>query len=274
MSIIIIASDSYKTGREISEKVAEAAGYAFMDRELLKSVSEKYNAPEGKLIRALEKPPSFMGLTSKLRNLYLAYIQEVTLSRLLEDNVVCHGLAAHLYILGVSHALKVRILSDPERLISEMTAQENVARKKAINLIKKRKALRKRWSIACFNMDENEPSGYDLVISLSQIEPDEAVKTVVDTVGYRKFKPMTYSIKCLKDKELAGRVRAVLMKNFSDVKVQANGSTVIVETRALKRDKQKKTEAIKKLAGEIKDVGLVEVHVFKDIFRQAVESDR
>ena len=274
MSIIIIASDSYKTGQEISEKVAEAAGYACVDRELLKSVSERYNAPEDKLIRALEEPPSFMGLSSKLRNLYLAYIQEATLSRILEDNVVCHGLAAHLYVLGVSHSLKVRILSDPERLISEMAAQESVSREKAKNLIKKRGALRKRWSLACFNVDENEPSSYDLVISLSQIEPGEAVKTVIDTVGYRKFEPMTYSIKCLKDKELAGRVRAVLMEKFPDVKVQANGSTVIVETRALKRDKRKKTEVIKELAGEIKDVDLVEVHVFKDIFRQAAESNR
>jgi cytidylate kinase len=274
MSIIIIASDSYKTCREISEKVAEAAGYACVDRELLKSVSEKYNVPEDKLIRALEEPPSFMGLSSKLRNLYLAYIQEATLSRVSEDNVVCHGLAAHLYVLGVSHALKIRILSDPEKLISEVAAQENVARGKAKNLIKKRGALKKRWSLASFNVDENEPSGYDLVISLNQIEPGEAVKTVIDTVGYRKFEPMTYSVKCLKDKELAGRVRAVLMEKFPDVKIQANGSTVIVETRALKRDKRKKTEAIKKLAGEIKDVDLVEVHVFKDIFRQAVESNR
>ena len=131
MSIIIIASDSYKTGREISEKVAEAAGYTCVDRELLKSVSEKYNVLEAKLIRALEEPPSFMGLSSKLINLYLAYIQEATLSRILEDNVVCHGLAAHLYVLGVSHALKVRILSDSETLISEVAAQENVARGKS-----------------------------------------------------------------------------------------------------------------------------------------------
>ena len=61
MSIIIIASDSYKTGREISEKVAEAAGYDCVDRELLKSVSEKYNVPEAKLIRTLRRTPIFYG---------------------------------------------------------------------------------------------------------------------------------------------------------------------------------------------------------------------
>jgi len=143
MSIIIIASDSYKTGREISEKVAEASSYACVDRELFEIGFRKINIPEAKLIKALEEPPSFMGLSSKLINLYLAYIQEATLSRILEDNVVCNGLGAHLYVLGVSHALKVRILSDSETLISEVAAQENVAREKAKNLIKKREKLKK-----------------------------------------------------------------------------------------------------------------------------------
>jgi hypothetical protein len=63
-------------------------------------------------------------------------------------------------------------------------------------------------------LDETDPPLYDVVIRLSNIDPDEVVKTIGETVGYRKFKPMRYSIKCLKDRELAASVRAVVLSRF------------------------------------------------------------
>ena len=274
MPIIIIASDSYKTGREIGEKTAKATGYGYVDREILVPVCEKSNVREERLIKALEPATSFFGISSKVRNRYLAYIQEATLGRLLGDNVVCHGLAAHLYVLGVSHALKVRVLSNPRELFRRLSSETIAAPSKMKKRAKQEEAKQKRWSLEAFNLDETDPSNYDMVISLSQIDPDEAVKTIADMTVYRKFQPMTYSIKCLKDKELAGRVRVELLKQFFDIIVQADGSTVVVETQAVKREKQKRTEAIKALAGAVGGVDRVDVHVTDDIFRQAAESSR
>jgi hypothetical protein len=274
MPIIIISSDSYRTGREIGEKAGRAIGYDYVDREILPPVCAKYGLQEEKLVKALDETPSFLGLSSKLRSRYLAYIQEASFGHLLEDNVVCHGLAAHLYVLGVSHVLKVRVLSDPGALATELSLEANASPEKVKKMLKRREEQRRNWSLDTFNLDETDPSNYDMVISLSQIDPDEAVKTIVDMAGYRKFKPMTYSIKCLRDKELACRVRVLLMERFPDAKVTADGRTVVVETKAVKREKRKRTEAIKELASGVEGVGYVEVHVATDIFRQAAESAR
>ncbi|HDZ23395.1 MAG: hypothetical protein DRN37_03045 [Thermoplasmata archaeon] len=274
MPIIIISSDSYRTGRDIGEKTAQTIGYDYVDRDILPPVCEKYGVQEEKLLKALEETPSFLGLSSKLRSKYLAYIQEATLGQLLDDNVVCHGLGAHLYVLGVSHALKVRVLSEPESLARELFSEALTSPDKARKIIKRYEEQRKNWSLSAFNLDETDPSNYDMVISLAQIDPDEAVKTIVDTAAYRKFQPMTYSIRCLQDKELASRVRVVLMEKFPDVKVTADRGTVVVETKAVKREKRKRTEAIKELAGSVEGVRYVEVHVTTDIFRQAAESAR
>jgi hypothetical protein len=54
----------------------------------------------------------------------------------------------------------------------------------------------------------------------------------------------------------------------------ARSGTLAVETAGLKREKQKKAERIKTIAGRIPGVEYVEVHVMKDIFRQAAESFR
>lgn len=274
MPIIIISSDSYKTGREIGKKTAEATGYDYVDREILDRVAEKSNIKKDKLIKALEEAPSFWGLSAKLRNKYLTYIQEATLGQLIEDNVVCHGLAAHLYVLGVSHALKVRVLSDPEKLAGQLSSEAGGSVEKIKKLLKRREEERKRWSLETFDLDETDPSNYDMVISLKQIGPDEAVKNIAGMTAYRKFQPMTYSIKCLRDKELASRVRVALMDQFPDVRVRADDSTIVVETKAIRKEKQKRIETIKELARGVEGVGYVEVHVANNLFRQTAESSR
>ena len=67
-------------------------------------------------------------MAAKLRKRCMTYIQAVTLEKLLPDNVVCHGLGAHLYAKGVSHFLKVRILTRPEQLVKELHPGRNRAR--------------------------------------------------------------------------------------------------------------------------------------------------
>jgi hypothetical protein len=274
MSIIIISSDSYPVGREIATKTAEALDYNFLGRELLTEVADKYKVEEKKLAGALDERPSFLKMGGKLRNQYLAYIQEATLGALLKENQICQGLAAHLYVLGVSHVLRVLILAEPEQVLQQYTSKKDLSKKEARKIMDRHNRFRRRWSEEAFDVDETEPSHYDLTISLSQIDADEAVKIMGETISYRRFNPMTYSVKCLQDLELAARVRAALLPHFQDVKVRARSGTLVVGTAGLKREKRKRTEAIKAIAGRIPGVEYVEVHVMNDIFRQAAESFR
>jgi len=266
MSIVVISSDSYRLGRAIGEKSARALKYRYLDREILSTVAARYGIAEDKLVMALDEIPSFMGISTRLRDRCLAYIREAVLGELLQDQVVCHGLAAHLYVHGVSHVLKVRILSGPG---GRADASRRSRRKSG-----SREKFSRRWSLEAFKVDETDPSHYDLVINLNQIEEDEAVRIIADTVGHRRFRPMTYSIKCLRDWELGSRVRAALIEQFPDVRVEADSGKVVVETGGLKREKQKKTAAVKALAEKIPGVKQVQVHIINDIFRQAVESFR
>ena len=272
MPIILISSDRYETGRAVAEKVAEATEYAYLDREILVDVAQASNIPEPKILQSLEPSSSTMGFSSKVKNRALATIQAAVMERFLDDNVVCHGLAAHLYALGVSHVVKIRVLSNGDEWASQIASERKVGIEKARKILKKQDAASRRWSLDVFKRDETDPSQYDMVISLSQIEFDEAVKAIAETVSYRKFQPMTYSIKCLKDKAFSMRVKVALMEKYPDITVTAQGGTVVVRTKALKREKRKKVESIRALAGQIPGVSYVEVHVVSNIFRQAAES--
>ena len=274
MSVIIISSDVYQTGREIAESTAKLLGYGYVGREVLGKAADRHHVAESKLTQALDETPSFLRMSTKIWKRYLAYIQEATLTELLKDNMVCQGLAAHVYVIGISHVLRVLVLADIEKRAEQLATQEGISTKKAKKLLEREKKARRRWSMDAFHGDETDPSRYDLVISLSQIDPDEAVKIMKETVAYARFKPMTYSITCLKDLALSSRVRAELLGRFPDVRVSANSGTLIIETTALKREKEKKAKAIKEMVGKIPGVEYVEVHVINDIFRQAAESFR
>ncbi|MBN1847060.1 MAG: cytidylate kinase family protein [Deltaproteobacteria bacterium] len=275
MSSIIIASDSPETGRRIADETAKFLGYTYMDPEdVLSAVATKRNLDKDKLKKVLDTLPSSFGRTSRVWRQWLAFIQEATLGRLMEDQMVCHGLAAHLYVMGVSHILKVRIITSEMERLQILASQRDISADKAKKIMKRMEKQRHQWCLQAFQMDETDPSRYDLVISLNQITAKEAVKTIAGVIKYKKFKPMTYSIKCLEDLELESRVRASIIKDHPEASVTARDKTITVKVKTLKRERKKKTAAIKELVGGIDGVDYVEVHFINDIVRQAAESFR
>ncbi len=267
MSIILISSDVPDIETMIAEKVAKEKGYDRLDRDRLTGEATPETDPES-LKEALDNTPSLLRrLPAKKWRYYLACIEAEVLERLLTDNVVCSGLGAHLFVIGVSHAMKIRVLGgkkETARLAEEKGKSPEKAEQERIESNRQRA----EWSLTAFDQDETDPGLYDLVISLDQIDPIEAVRTIVGASEYRKFQSMTYSTKCLTDLALSAKVRVALLNDMSDVDVQARDGSVVVETRALRHRKREKIEAIKQLAGEIDGVGYVEVHVQNNIFKK------
>lgn len=275
MSVIIISSDSQKIEQKTAGLIAESIGFRIVNREsILRGVAEKYKVSEEVLINVLEKRPSIFKSSSRQWNLFLSYIQEVLLEELLGDNIICHGLAAHLYVLGVSHVLRVRVLEKEEEKISQIMSHRGINRQVALKLIEKEKKHRAKWSTDLFDIDETDSSRYDLSINLNNIDLDDAIKLIEETIAYRRFKTMTYSIKCIEDIALVSRARTVLIKRFPDIRIQASNGKLVVTLLSLRREKKKKAEIIKEMTKDIKGVDYVEVHVFNDYFGQAAESFR
>ena len=274
MASIIISSDSSMTASRLAETIAEKGGYSVVNRGILPEVADRFHTGENLLKKALDSPAGILGMSAKLRKRYMAYIQAVTLDKLLPDNVVCHGLGAHLYAKGVSHFLKVRILTQPEQLLKELNPNGPVPENKAARIIARHEKARNRWSRDIYKQDESNAGLYDLVVSLNQIEEEEAVKMVLNTAALRQFAPMTYSLNCVKDFSLAAQVRARLIERFPECRVRANGENTVIHIQALKRNSQKYSILAKEMARTVPGVKHVEVHVITDFIGQAVESNR
>ncbi|MCK9174418.1 MAG: cytidylate kinase-like family protein [Desulforhopalus sp.] len=261
MPIIIISADARETEEGIAEKVAEAMGYTLLSPEIMAEIGTKNHLDPEQLCNELEATPHlFQKLLSCQWRHDLACIEGEVLERMLADNIVCQGLCAHLYVLGVSHAMKVRILSGDDRAAANQGLLEKTKRDRVVQC-----RQRKKWSMAAYGNDETDLSRYDLVINLGQIDPDEAVKTITHAAAFRKFQVMTYSIKCLANLALSARVTAVLLETMSDIRVESNDGSVVIFGKASNRNKLSKITKIKELAGKVKGVNFVEVHVKRNI---------
>lgn len=275
MPIIIISSEDPKVEEQIAARTAKALGYQTLGPEVLPAIAAKHAIPERKLAESLGRTATpWWRRQAKGRQLFLACMEAEVLDRLAPDNIVCWGLGAHLYVLGISHALKARLLPDPARQMEALAAERGISPQKAGKLLEGTRLKRSQWSQAAFGQNELDPSMYDLIINLGQIDPDEAVGTLTTAVGYRKFQPMTYSMSSLADLALAARVRVKLLRSMNDIRVQARAGQVVVTSKALKRERRKKTAAIKSLAGEVPGVNYVEVHLINYVIRAAAESFR
>ena len=260
MSVVIISADSFCKGKEIAEMVAGRLHYKCIGREIMiAEAAQRYRVPKAKLSEAMEDSSSLLDILSNTQTRHLAYIQATFLSLLDQDQTVFHGQSEHLFIEGVSHVLKVRVLADFEERVRLKAGAENISEKKAREGLLKESTARKKRARLFYGVDETAPALFDLVLDVSQIGPAEAAAAITDMAQDIKFQTITYSIKCMKDMELSSRVRAALIDSYPDIIIQAKDGTVSIESKVFKKRKKDKLLAIKQQIENMNGVSYMEV---------------
>ena len=269
MNIITISTDRYTSGKEIAEEVARKMGYECVSREVILSAAKEFGIPEMKLLRAINDTPTILGMFSRERQRYMTYIKAVVADYMLKHEIVYHGLVGHPIIRGVSHVLKVRIIANIEDRTRLEMQRENSSEQKARKTITALDEQQRKWGKAVYGIDITNPIFYDLIINVGHIgstDTEDAVETIVNTAGHKKFQANTYSINCMKNIALSCKVKAALIERSSDIEVKSDKGNVYVYTKALKRKKQKQALAFKEEVLKMDGVEHVEVYGEKEAF--------
>ncbi|MEW6747822.1 MAG: cytidylate kinase-like family protein [Planctomycetota bacterium] len=200
MALITISRGSCSGGKEIAEKVAERLGYTCVAREILLEASAEFNVPEVKLVRAIHDAPTILTRLGSTKERYVQYIRTAFIKYMLRDNVVYHGLAGHFFLQGISHALKVRIVSDlMDRVQLEMERQK-ISREEPLALLRKDDEERRKWSRFLYGIDTEESHLYDLVINTKGLSTDTIVSLICHTVQRDQFRTTPESRKMLEER--------------------------------------------------------------------------
>ncbi|MCP3941718.1 MAG: cytidylate kinase-like family protein [Desulfobacteraceae bacterium] len=268
MSILILSSENKELEKEIGKKIAQKLSFATLNEQFFNKIAARHRLEIKKISEAMNITPSILKLMpAKTWHYYLSCVELEVLEQLLEDRCVCWGLAAHLYVMVISHVLKVRLIGGYGSV--SQSGQFSMAPDKMEKHIAQQERNREKWSMAAFNRKEADPGLYDMVINLDQIQVDEVVDTLSMTMGYSRFTAMTYSKKKMADQLLGARVKNTLLKSLTDIHVHVQDGTVVVTTSSMKREKSKKIETIKEIAGRIEGIRYLEVRWNKDIITEA-----
>jgi len=270
VSIITITDSSYSNGRQIAKSAAKRLNYEYADSEnILPLVSKKFGVSESKLVRALKDTPSNVGMFSKAKPEHIIFIETLITEYLLKNNIVYYGVVGIPLIQEVSHVLKVNIIANLESRIKNRMKLDNVSQDKARKAVTKEDEQLKKWVEAVYNTDITDPNLYDLVINIGHIKGDDiedALETIISTVEHKKFQPMTYSLRCMKNVATSCRVRATLADIDPKMQVKSDEGTIYIYTKAVKKKAQDKVLEMKQKVMRLEGVKHVEVYIDYDLF--------
>jgi cytidylate kinase len=228
MAIITISRGSYSYGKEIAEKVSQRLGCSCISRDLLLEASEHFNIPEIRLTKALADAPSILDRLTHWKENYLAFIEATLLEHAQKDNMVYHGLAGHLFLGGVKHVLKVRVIADLEDRVRLVREREKISPEEALQLVKKVDEERRQWGLKLYGVEMSDPALYGLMINVGQVTVGDAVDMICHAAGLASFKATPESQSALNDLALAAELKAKLVSVIPNVTVKAKGGTVFV----------------------------------------------
>jgi cytidylate kinase len=270
VSIITITDSSYSNGRQIAKSAAKRLNYEYADSEnILPLVSKKFGVSESKLAQALKDTPSNVGMFSKAKPEHIIFIETWITGYLLKNNIVYYGVVGIPLIQEVSHVLKVNIIANLESRIKNRMKLDNVSQDKARKAVTKEDEQLKKWVEAVYNIDITDPNLYDLVINIGHIKGDDiedALETIISTVEHKKFQPMTYSLRCMKNVAMSCRVRSTLADIDSKMQVKSDEGTVYIYTKAVKKKAQDKVLEMKQKVMKLEGVKHVEIYIDYDLF--------
>lgn len=257
MSIITVSRDSYSHGEEIARKVAQQLGYDCLGSDgVTQSVQDVLDQPFG-LLQATTAASNAMrakGVTRK----DVALFRSSFYDHMLQDNVVYHGLAGHLFLSDMPNVFKVRLVADMDDRVAEMARRLNIDESEAQERIQREDAARQEWDQ---NMKASSPEAdpFDLSVNLHSLDPDRAAQIIVDAARIAMGATSDDLQTMLTDLALASRIEVVLLDHFGDARAEVRDGRAYIQVEASIVQEEAAARKAMKVLSDIE--GIREVHV-------------
>lgn len=265
MSIITLTAALYCESEQLINAVSKELEYELLGNEIIDLTAKEFNVPKNKIEKAIYEAPlsAIQASTEKVR--FITYLQTTLIRQLLKNNITYYGPAAFVLVQGISHVLKVRLIASLENRIKAMMKSESKSAKEVEKIIIKRDKEYSKWSEFIFKADISNPNLYDLVINLDQIEIPQAIDIIINTINSKRFQPMTYSINCLKDTELALTIKSRLLDIDPNIMVKVKSGMINIDTLCQKKNSDKRIKQIHTIVDQISDsVNIDQIRIIED----------
>jgi cytidylate kinase len=257
-------------GKVVAEKVAARLGYRLISREVLLDASSRFNVSEIKLEKAIHDAPGILERYRHGKQSYVAYIRSALVERVVDDNVVYHGLAGHLLLKGIPHVLKVRINADMERRIKIVMERDGIPADAARLRILEDDKERRKWTHSLYGQDPWDSSLYDLSICIDKLSVVNAVDFICQAAAAEGLQSTEKNRQKAADMAIACRVKAALVDDFPQVGVTCEYGNVLVYVRTKEPATGKLMKKLNQIRETTKGIHHLETHAGVEIPPDAV----
>lgn len=256
MPLILISRGSESHGEKVAGKLALKLGYQCLCRESVMKELPRGAGPRATLFRAAAQGPSALDRMDNGKDKYLAYVRKACLDNLEKDNAVYHGFAAHTFVQGVSHAIKVRINPERNQRLGGETSLEGPDAEQALKSLRRGQPSQLDWHGYLHGINLADPGQYDLVLSMHTMTVDEAVEVIAEAAKRDCFQPTEMSRNRMRMLCLAARVQELLAEETPFVKVGVEEGDITVSTEGYWKEAMKVMNRVEQIVGRDRYVGI------------------
>jgi cytidylate kinase len=232
MQIVCVSQGSLIRGGEFAEVLAEKLGYALLTRDQVLEMAVDEGIAVGRLETAIVKRRPMDERLMLDKELYQSFITKVLCERALEGNLVYAGRTGHLLLPGVTHILRVRVVTDMETRINAVMQRLRLSREKAKQYIEQVEDDRARWTRTMYSVSWDFAGFYDLVVNLEQVGVANAATALCTYAQLPEFHETPASRRALEGLKLASEARLALARDrrtyAASLKVRANEGALSV----------------------------------------------
>ncbi|ULQ59359.1 cytidylate kinase family protein [Brucepastera parasyntrophica] len=207
MAIITISRQIAALGDETASELARQMGYTFINRKMIEADLLKFGITEEKLRKYDERKPGFWASLARDRDEYFDYLRETIYERVKDGNCVCIGRGSYAILSDIPGCYSVRLVApDPVRL-SRLMKEFSWTEKQAMALMQESDQNRMGYHKCFFNIDNDDPSIYDMVLNTASITAEQAAKIVANACE-NSIDPKASSVglKLIADRLVAQRI--------------------------------------------------------------------
>lgn len=274
MSVVTIFSGAFCQGPEVAKEAAQRLDYQLVDdRALIAQASQASGLNPAKIERAMsEKSGAFNKFTHE-KERGLAALKIAMAELVAKDNLVYHGLGAHLVPQGIINVLAVCLIADVRHRLEQAKSQ-GLGEKDALARLHKEDELATAWVRGLRGQEPWASELYDMLLPMDKKGLPEAVGLIVKNAQSDLLATSPKALAQLADFRLAAQVEAALVNQGHEIKVAAQEGKVIIEINKKVLMLSRLEEELTRLARAVPGVGQVETKVGPgyyqtDIYRRA-----
>lgn len=229
MSVISIFGGPYSGSEAVLENLSLATGYCVIrDEDLIRETCERFEMDPARVRNTMYGKPSAFNNFTHERERCIASMKSVLAELLEGDETIFTGFATHLVPQEIPHVLRVLLIAGITHRAASAEARDGLAPKKALAKVRSMDESAYRWTYHLFKTDPWDAALYDIVIPTDRVDPEGALKLVLDNLEKDVVRTGDDSKKAIADFALAAAVELALVRKGHNVLVAADGGDVFL----------------------------------------------